>query len=43
MHAKNATGVAARCASFAPETWRIANEFPGKIGCADNFIAMKVR
>src|SRR5262245_10921025 len=43
MHAENATGFAASCASFAPETWRIANEFRGNIGYADNYIAMKVR
>ena len=43
MHAENAAGFAARRAGFASETWRIANKFPGKIGCAHNLITMKVR
>src|SRR4029453_6637609 len=42
MHANDATSFATCRASFAPEARRVGYKLPGKIGNAQNFIAMKV-
>ena len=43
MHPDDPACLAAGCASFAPETWRIGNKLFRKIDNAQNFVAMNVR